>query len=394
MGGEMTISRRKFLAKSAEFICLSSMLGLSRSLQAMENNTDEYGIFPINYQPNPILFSKQSPIVSIAKVNSKWSESKGIEHAVAKAIDLIGGIQEVAKGKNRILLKPNLVNPNSSDTTKPEVVEALAELMKKAGKEVSVGEAGAASFRNINASIRGDVCRTKNADTLLGIQDDIFKATGYDELSKRVGIPLVNLHVGDMAKMNISDNFVFKSIYYHKAIADADLICSVPMMKTHGLATVSLALKNIGIGTFPGMMYGTVRSKVHQKGLELEPTGTSAVVVDMVKTNKLGLSVIDATTAMEGQGPSVRGGGNLVDMNLIIASTNALAADMVAVGIMGFEPNEIDTFNWAWKAGFNPSTPNNIQIVGEKIEAVRRKFKRPQVIPYSFIADWYGPPCV
>jgi len=389
----MTISRRKFLAKSAEFICLSSMLGLSRSLQAMENKTNEYEIFPIDYQPNPILFSKQSPIVSIAKVNSKWSASKGIEHAVAEAIDLIGGIQEVAKGKNRILLKPNLVNPNPSDTTKPGVIEALAELMKSAGKEVSVGEAGAASFRNIDSSIRGYVCRTKNADTLLGIQEDIFKATGYVEMSKRAGVPLVNLHVGDMAKINIPDNFVFKSIYYHKAIADADLVCSVPMMKTHGLATVTLALKNIGIGAFPGVMYGTVRSKVHQEGLKLEPTGTSAVVVDMVKANKLGLCVIDATTAMEGQGPSVNRGGHLVDMNLIIASTNALAADMVAARIMGFEPNEIDTFNWAWKAGLTPSSIDNIEVVGKKIGAVRKKFKRPRVIPYSLIADWYGPPC-
>jgi uncharacterized protein (DUF362 family) len=389
----MNISRRKFLAKSAGFICLSSMLGLSNILQAREGNTHEFQIFSTSYQPNPILFSKQSPVVSITRVNNKWSESKGIEHAVTKAIDLIGGIQEVATGKSRILLKPNLVNPTSSDTTNPRVIEALARLMKNAGKEVSVGEAGAASSRNIKTSIRGFVCRTKNTDTLVGIQDDIFKATGYDELSKRVGIPLVNLHVGDMVKMTIPDNFVFKDIYYHKAIADADLVCSVPMMKTHGLATVTLALKNIGIGAFPGMMYGTVRSKVHQEGLKLEPTGTSAVVVDMVKANKLGLCVIDATTAMEGQGPSARGGGNLVEMNLIIASTNALAADLVAASIMGFEPPEIDTFNWAWKAGMNPSTMNDIEIVGEKIETVRHKFKRPRVIPYRFLANWYGPSC-
>jgi uncharacterized protein (DUF362 family) len=369
------------------------MLGLGGSLLAEENNTQEFEVFPMVYQPNPILFSKQSPVVSITKVNSKWSESKGIEYAVVKAIDLIGGMHEVTKGKNRILLKPNLVNPNPSDTTNPIVIGALAKLMKDAGKEVSIGEAGAASIRNINYSIYGYVCRTKNAETLRDIQNDIFKGTGYDELSKRIGIPLVNLHVGDMVKMKIPDNFVYKDIYFHKAISDADLICSVPMMKTHGLAAVTLALKNIGIGGFPGMIYGTVRSLVHQEGIKLEPTGTSAVTVDMVKANRLGLSVIDATTAMEGQGPSVSQGGNLVDMNLIIASTNALAADMVAASIMGFEPSEIDTLNWAWKAGMNPSTIDNIEIVGEKIESVRQLFRRPQIIPYKQIANWYGPPC-
>jgi uncharacterized protein (DUF362 family) len=176
-------------------------------------------------------------------------------------------------------------------------------------------------------------------------------------------------------------------------MSDVDLVCSVPMMKTHGLATVTLGLKNIGIGGYPGMMYGTVRSLVHQEGIKLEATGTSAATVDMVKANKLGLSVIDATTAMQGQGPSISHGGTLVDMNLIIASKNALAADMVAANVMGFEPIEIDTFKWAWNAGMNPSNLTDIQIVGEKIEKVRQQFKRPQVVPYTMISDWYGPPC-
>jgi uncharacterized protein (DUF362 family) len=371
----MNISRRNFLKKGVEFVCLSAMLGCNRSLKANDEKIQEFEIFPVDYEPNPFLFSDQIPVVSVVSVNDKWSEAKGIEYATTRAIELIGGINEVAKDKNRILLKPNLVNPKNS------------------GKEVYIGEAGAASIRNIDTSIQGYVCRTKNAEILQAIQDDIFKGTGYDDLSKRTEIPLVNLHVGNMVKMNVSDNFVYKDIYVHKALSDVDLVCSVPMMKTHGLATVTLGLKNIGIGGYPGMMYGTVRSLVHQEGIKLEATGTSAVSVDMVKANKLGLSVIDATTGMQGQGPSISHGGTLVDMNLIIASKNALAADMVAANVMGFEPIEIDTFKWAWNAGMNPSNLTDIQIVGEKIEKVRQQFKRPQVVPYTMISDWYGPPC-
>ncbi len=389
----MNISRRDFLKKSVEFVCLSAMLGVNRNLMAYDEKIQEFEIFPVDYEPNPFLLSEQMPVVSVVGVNNKWSEAKGVEYATTRAIELIGGINEVAKDKNSILLKPNLVNPNPSDTTNPIVIEALAKLMKNSGKEVYIGEAGAASVRNIDTSIRGYVCRTKNTEILEAIQDDIFKATGYEDLSKRTGIPLVNLHVGNMAKMKVSDNFVYKKIYFHKAMSDVDLVCSVPMMKTHGLATVTLGLKNIGIGGYPGMVYGTVRSLVHQEGIKLEATGTSAVTVDMVKSTKLGLSVIDATTAMQGQGPTISQGGSLVDMNLIIASKNALAADMVAANVMGFEPTEIDTFKWAWKAGMNPSNINDIQIVGEKIEKVRQQFRRPQVVPYTMISDWYGPPC-
>ncbi|MFH2128916.1 MAG: DUF362 domain-containing protein [bacterium] len=389
----MTISRRKFLIRGGGFVCLSALLGYDHVVQANVEKVQEFEIFPVDYIPNQVLFSAQKPLVSVVKINSKWSQAKGIEYATARAIDLIGGMGKVAKGKDRILLKPNLVNPTSSDTTNPRVIEALARLMKNAGKEVFIGEAGAASMRNISPSIQGYVCRTKNTEALRDIQNDIFRQTGYENVSKMTGVPLVNLHVGNMIKMKVPDNFVFKEIYVHRAMFDADLVCSVPMMKTHGLATVTLSLKNIGIGGYPGMMYGTVRSLVHQEGIKLEPTGTSSVTIDMVKANKLGLSVIDATTAMQGQGPSLSQGGNLVRMNLIIASQNALAADMVAANIMGFEPTEIDTFKWAWKAGMYPATIDEIEVVGEKIAAVRQPFSRPRVYPYTMLAQWYGPPC-
>ena len=53
----------------------------------------------------------------------------------------------------------------------------------------------------------------------------------------------------------------------------------------------------------------------------------------------------------------------------------------------------VDTFKWAWKAGMYPSDLNDIKVVGEKIETVRQQFRKPQVVPCTMIADWYGPPC-
>ncbi len=393
----MKITRRDFIRKSlvtgGSLISLTSLLGCAKIARAAVEKEKEFEIFQVKYVPNEIYFSDQKPVVSIVKINEKWSNAKGIEYAVQKAIDLIGGINKVTQGKERILLKPNLVSQAVTDTTKSEVIESLAGLMKKAGKEVSIGEASAASFQNIDMSVMGFVCKTKNSKTLQAIQDNVFNILGYTELSKKISVPLINLHVGKMAKMNIPDNFVFKEIYIHEALYNADLICSVPMMKTHGLANVSLALKNVGIGGFPGLIYGTVRSEVHKKATELEPTGTSTTIVDMVKANKIGLNVIDASMAMQGQGPSASGGGELVKMNLIIAGTNALAADMVAAKVMGFESEEIDTFKWAWKAGMKPAKISDIEIAGEKIEDVRKQFRKPMLMPYTMMKEWYGPPC-
>src|ERR1035437_706751 len=78
------------------------------------------------------------PIVSIVKIlNGK------IDFAVEQAIEMLGGMRAVTKGKERILLKPNLGAPYPHATTKPAVVGALARLMKAAGKDVSIGEGSA-----------------------------------------------------------------------------------------------------------------------------------------------------------------------------------------------------------------------------------------------------------
>ena len=60
------------------------------------------------------------PIVSVAKI-----KNDNIDYAVREAIDLLGGIKTVSKGKERIMLKPNLVSPESRDVTKPAVIKAI-----------------------------------------------------------------------------------------------------------------------------------------------------------------------------------------------------------------------------------------------------------------------------
>ena len=325
-------------------------------------------------------------VVSIVQI-----KNDNMDYAVRQAIDLLGGINHIVAGKERILIKPNLVSPEPRDVTKQGVVKALTQLMKEAGKDVSIGEGSAAGPSNIRQDLFGSVCRTKDVAQLNQIQQSMFDSLGYSELSRSLKIPLVNLHTGEMSTIKLPDGFVYKELVIHRALADTDLLCSVPMMKTHGLATVSLGMKNL-IGAYPGQVYGTVRSAVHSLASNIEPSGTASAIVDMVRANKLGLVVVDASTAMQGQGPSVHQGGQLVKMDLIIAGTNPLATDMVAANIMGFQPEEISTFAWAWKAGMMPGRLDDIEIRGKGVAEVKQNFLKPLVVPWATIGQW-GPPC-
>jgi len=327
----------------------------------------------------PLVAIAAKPVVSIVRIRDGKAAA-----AVEEAIDLLGGIKRATKGRDTVMLKPNLVSTERETTTKPEIIRALAELMKRAGKEVSIGE-GSAAAPKFNV-INGQIFRTRKREILDPMQQYVFDQLGYTELAKTLHVPLVNLHSGDMVDITVPGGFVFDRVTIHKSLADVDLLCSVPMMKTHSLATVTLGMKNL-VGVFPGTVYESVRGRMHDAASEIEPTGASAVVVDMVRANNLGLVVIDASSAMEGNGPS---DGKLVQMNLIIAGTNPVATDMAAAAVMGFEPSEIPAFAWANKAGLKPTSVEDIEIRGEAIASVRRPFAKPQVFAWKSIRNFWG----
>ncbi len=320
----------------------------------------------------------EKPVVSVVRI-----QNGRIDRAVEEAIDLLGGIETVAKGKDRVMLKPNLVAEGPHFTTKPVVVRTLAELMQRSGREVSIGE-GSAAANGFN--VKGPVTyRTRDREMLDRMQRYVFDTLGYSNLATALRVPLVNLHSGEMAEVAVPNGFVFDKLTLHQSLADIDLLCSVPMMKTHVLATVTLGMKNL-IGLYPGTVYYSVRSWLHDQAAMTESPGIAFETIDMVRANKLGLTVVDASSAMEGDGPS---GGTLVPMNLIIAGTNPLATDLVAADLMGIGAQEVPTFTWAYRAGLGPASASDVEIRGARPDDVRRTFVKPNVVPWTSInKDW------
>lgn len=324
-------------------------------------------------------FSEARPVVSVVRI--KKGRIKG---AVEEAINLLGGIETIASGKKRIMLKPNLVSSDPRATTKPEVIKALAELMKKAGKEVSIGE-GSAAAPGFNVDGNG-IYHTRDPRILDPMQQYVFDTLGYTELANTLDIPLINLHTGEMVEVTVPHAFAFEKIIVHKSLSETDLLCSVPMMKTHGLATVTLGMKNL-VGLYPGSAYCTVRSCVHNTGVENGSPGMAYEILDMVKACTPGLTVIDGSTSMEGNGPS---DGDLRKTNLIVAGTNPLATDLVASHLMGFRIEEVPTFVKAIESGMKPGSVEEVEIRGERLEDNLMAFKKPDIVPWTMINSWFG----
>ena len=156
-----------------------------------------------------------APVVSVVRI-----KNDNIPAAVEQAIELLGGIGNVTKGKERILLKPNLVAPVPNATTNREVVASLARLMKAAHKDVSIGE-GSAAAEGFNAQ-GTEIFRTRNGERLGRMQSHVYEKLGYSEIGKSLRVPLVNLHVGEMVKVKVPGGFVYDEVTIHRALAETD----------------------------------------------------------------------------------------------------------------------------------------------------------------------------
>lgn len=320
--------------------------------------------------------AEAAPVVSVVRI-----PNDNIDYAVEHAIDLLGGINAVTTAKERVMLKPNLVFPNPEATTSPEVIRTLARLLRGAAKDVLVGE-GSAAATGFNSKGE-ELFHTTKKEIIDGMQQYVFDQLGYSDLARSLDVPLVNLNSGDLVDVEVPGGFVYDKLTIHKSLTDVDLLCSVPMMKTHVFATVTLGMKNL-IGLYPGVVYDSPRRAMHEFSSRIEPTGTAAPIVDMVRANKLGLVVVDGSMAMEGDGPSR---GTTFKMDVIIAGTNPLATDMVCASIMGFRPDEVPTFAWANKAGMTPTALEEIEVRGEEVAKVKRNFARPNLVTWENARD-------
>jgi uncharacterized protein (DUF362 family) len=258
---------------------------------------------------------------------------------VFEALDLIDYKSALA-GYSRVLIKVNFITTKTWDTgatTDPMVVEAIILKLKDLPVEVNVVE----------------------SDATMTNADKAYEATGMKEMCERNNVKFLNLrYQKDKVKIPIPDGETLKSITVPRIVTESAVI-SAAKLKTHMATKVTLGMKNM-FGLLPDKFKG----KYHMNGI-------SKVVVDINTAIKPALTVIDGFVGMEGRGPS---DGDPVKMDLIIAGRDVVATDATGARVMGFDPKEISHIRTAAEKGLG--NIDNIEIVGSKLEDVKKEFKQ------------------
>jgi len=262
--------------------------------------------------------------------------------AVRRAVELAGGLGEVVSKGALILIKPNLVAvPPSAEAgacTRASVCKALADMVMELGGRPVIAESSA-----------------RGIDT-----EQVMEVMGY-RLLRQEGYEVVDLKRTKTVKVPVPGGSVLKEVTTFELAMHAKAIISVPVMKTHDQTDVSLSLKNL-----KGLVTDVEKRRIHQLGV-------FEGVCDLNALFRPAFAVVDGITAQEGLGPVY---GLPVEMNLIVAGRDLVAVDAMTSAAMGFDPQEVRLSREAAARGIGVLSKDEIEVVGERVEDVRRRFLR------------------
>jgi len=285
--------------------------------------------------------------VSIVKCESY--DLAEVRRAVEAALAPLGGIRAFVRPGSRVLLKPNLLVPAAPEraiTTHPAVVEAVIGLVREAGGEPFIADSPAGPLHNP-----------------VGMAA-LYRKSGLADVARRTGVVL--RHESDGFQVSAPEGALLKRIDLLKAWKEADVVISLPKLKTHNLTLISGAIKN----TF-GLVPGLTKPGYHSKLADVDQF--CDMLLDVISCVRPALSVMDGVLAMEGDGPST--GGVPRPLGLILASPDPVALDDVMCRLIGVDPGRLALFRAAARRGW---WPVDIALEGVPLEeAAVRDFRLP-----------------
>lgn len=278
--------------------------------------------------------------VSIVRTDRR--DPANVERAVRQALDLAGGLDDIVKPGALVLIKPNLVvvppDRDAGICTDVHVVKAVADAVKALGGEAVVAEASASG-----------------QDTLAAME-----VMGYSLLCES-GYQIVDLERTERTTVPVPNGRVLEELETFVLAQEADAIVSLPLLKTHCQADVTVSLKNL-------MGLATAEQKIafHHKGL-------FDCIGDINSVYRPAFAVVDGLRGQEGVGPTH---GLPVDMNLVLAGRDLVAVDATASRVMSFDPRTVEVIRRAHERGLGTLDEGAIQVIGEPIASVQRRFMR------------------
>jgi uncharacterized protein (DUF362 family) len=268
--------------------------------------------------------------------------------SVRKAVELSGGLDAMPAGA-RVFIKPNIVFwtravafPKWGVITTSRVVEDIVILLKERGiDDITIGE-GTVTMNPKDSATPAHA----------------FETLGYGVLKQKYGIKYINVFERPFEKVDLGDGV---QLNFNTDILNSDFVVDLPVMKAHNQTVVSLGIKNL-----KGTIDIPSRKRCHNMTPGKDLHFWVAKLADRMPPM---LTLQDGIYTNErGPGPD----GRMHRSNLLVASSDVLAADLVGAKLLGYEAQNVPHLVHAARNRKRPHDLRDIEILGEDIEALSK----------------------
>ncbi len=266
--------------------------------------------------------------------------------SVRKAVELSEGLSHLPAGA-KVFIKPNIVFwtraaafPKWGVITTSRVVQDMVAILREKGiSDITIGE----------GTVLYD---PKDRET----PQHAFESLGYRTLQKRYGVNVINTFERPFEKVDLGDGV---QLNFNADMLNSDFVVNIPVLKTHAQTVVSLGIKNI-----KGLIDIVSRKKCHSADPVKDLHFMVGRLADKIPPC---FTILDGIYTNE-RGPSFD--GKMRRSNILVASSDILAADMAGAKILGYEPTQVPHLVHAAHNRGRSLDVSGIEIQGEKIEDV------------------------
>ncbi|MDR3076135.1 MAG: DUF362 domain-containing protein [Synergistaceae bacterium] len=250
-----------------------------------------------------------------------------------KGMKMIGGMNRFVGKGQKVVIKPNMswdVSKDGAANTSPELVAGVVKHCLDAGAErVYVVDHSIEFWENSrNSSGIGDAIKSAGG---------VYAPSDKDGYYQKKAVP----------------GKILKETQMHETLLECDVLISVPVLKHHGGAGVSISAKGL-----MGCVWN--RREYHADGLQ-------GCIADFLSARKPDLNIIDAMKVITKNGPRGGSPSDIVAMNSLLISPDVVAADTAGAMMLGHKQGAIEHIRLAAEAGHGEMDMSKLRI--ERISA-------------------------
>jgi uncharacterized protein (DUF362 family) len=278
------------------------------------------------------------------------------EHAAQVVWDGIRLLAPQVTGK-RVLLKPNLVeySPSACINTHPTLIVATADALYR--------------FGAVNVLVGDGPGHVRDSELVL-------EESGLREALRSVGrLRFIDLNLDSVRAVRTQTSLTdLKELWLPQSLLAVDVVVSMPKVKTHHWAGVTLSLKNL-FGVVPGSVYGWPKNILHWQGIDNS-------IVELAATVPVHYVIADGIEAMEGNGPLH---GPARHLGCLVFADDPVAADSACCSLMDVDPHCIR--HLAKASSLGNLDPRRWELLGDRIASLRQTFQPPPMMTFARVGS-------